>query len=100
MTVTTRKPQLPAPVVDRLLDLLATDDAFRDLFAHDRQAALTAVGCETPDGFGCLAVDRLAAKTVIAAARDELRAYLLSGAAYNNPHILESGATHAVLRHN
>ncbi|MFJ4906416.1 NHLP-related RiPP peptide [Streptomyces sp. NPDC093249] len=101
------KLHLPADVVDRLLDLLSTDDRFRRLFARNRHAALVEAGCALSEErlraaspFSCLAVDRLASKEVIAGAREELRAHLLADAAYNNPHALESGATHAVLRLN
>lgn len=101
------KLHLPAAVVDRLLDLLSTDDHFRRLFTHDRHAALVRAGCvlseeqlRAASPFSCLTVDRLAAKEAIAGAREELRTYLLADAAYSNPHALEAGAMHALLRHN
>ncbi|MFI6642542.1 NHLP-related RiPP peptide [Streptomyces sp. NPDC050504] len=101
------KLRLPADVVDRLLDLLSTDDRFRRLFTQNRHEALVQAGCAltaeqlraaTP--LRCLTVDQLAGKEAIAGAREELRAHLLADAAYSNPHALESGAMHAVLRHN
>lgn len=101
------KLHIPADVVDRLLDLLSTDDCFRQLFAQNRHAALVQAGCvlseerlRAASPFRCLTVDRLAGKEAIAGAREELRAHLLADAAYNNPHALEAGAMHAVLRHN
>ncbi|MER8235040.1 NHLP-related RiPP peptide [Streptomyces sp. NPDC101490] len=101
------KLRLPADVVDRLLDLLSTDDRFRRLFAENRHAALAEAGCALSEeqlraasSFRCLTVERLADKDVIAGAREELRAHLLADAAYSNPHALEAGATHAVLRLN
>ncbi|MEV7278728.1 NHLP-related RiPP peptide [Streptomyces sp. NPDC093111] len=101
------KLHLPAAVIDRLLDPLSTDDRFRDLFAHDRHAALVQAGCalskeqlRTASPLSCLAVERLADKEAIAAAREELRAHLLADAAYSNPHAPEAGAMGAVLRRN
>ncbi|MFF4381163.1 NHLP-related RiPP peptide [Kitasatospora sp. NPDC001547] len=99
------KLHLPADVVDRLLDLLSTDDRFRRLFTHNRHAALVEAGCALSEEqlraaspLSCLTVDRLADKEAIAGAREELRAHLLADAAYSNPHALESGEMHAVLR--
>ena len=44
----------PAPlhprVVNKLLDLLSTDDDFRDLFKRDAHAALVQAGYEVPEG--------------------------------------------------
>lgn len=101
------KLHLPADVIDRLLDLLSTDDRFRELFTRNRHAALVEAGCElsaeqlrAASPLRCLTVERLADKETIAAAREELRAHLLADAAYSNPHALESGAMHAVLRQN
>ncbi|WP_162688756.1 MULTISPECIES: NHLP-related RiPP peptide [unclassified Streptomyces] len=101
------KLHLPADVVDRLLDLLSTDDHFRGLFTQNRHAALAQAGCALSEDqlraaspFSCLAVNRLAGKEAIAGARAELRAHLLADAAYSNPHALEAGSMHAVLRHN
>ncbi|MET8539252.1 NHLP-related RiPP peptide [Kitasatospora sp. NPDC004799] len=99
------KLHLPAAVVDRLLELLSTDDHFRRLFTQDRHAALVRAGCalsaeqlRAASPLTCLTVGRLAAKEAIADAREELRAHLLTDAAYSNPHALESGEMHAVLR--
>ncbi|WP_165956851.1 NHLP-related RiPP peptide [Kribbella antibiotica] len=106
-TVQDSKLRIPHEVVDRLLELLATDDAFRELFRQDRHAALIQAGWELPEeqlransSLDCLTVNRLASKETIAGARAELRAHLLTEAAYNNPHRLDAGAMHAVLRHN
>ena len=44
----------PAPlhphVVNKLLDLLSTDDDFRDLFQRDAHAALVHAGYQAPEG--------------------------------------------------
>ncbi|MFZ3467567.1 NHLP-related RiPP peptide [Streptomyces sp. 4.24] len=101
------KLQIPPRVADQLLDLLATDDAFRELFKDDRHTALVQAGLDADllqlketSALACLAVDELASKSDIAAAREELKAHLTSGASHTNPHALEAGAMHAVLRQN
>ncbi|MFD3698088.1 NHLP-related RiPP peptide [Streptomyces sp. NPDC058646] len=101
------KLHLTAGVVDRLLDLLCTDDRCRRLVTQNRHAALVQAGYELSEEelraavpFSCLTVERLAGKAAIAGARKELRAHLLADAAYNNPHAPEAGVTDAVLRHN
>ena len=72
--------RLSEPVVDRLLDLLSSDDDFRDLFARDARAALAQVGHLpaatagiTEGAWWCLKVESLASKEVIAHSRAELR---------------------------
>jgi putative modified peptide len=70
-------PALELSVVNRLLDMLSTDDAFRALFETDTQAALEAVGYVHPDPLVahpgiCLHTDRLASKESIAAQRPKL----------------------------
>lgn len=88
---------LPAGVVDRLLDLLSSDDAFRDLFSSDPASALAQVGHHA-DATGLaqlgqrLAVQQLAPKETIAAARDEIRASLTSGLSMQ-PIQLDTGGT-------
>ncbi|MET9349504.1 NHLP-related RiPP peptide [Streptomyces termitum] len=98
------KTRLPADVIDRLLDLLSTDDHFRELFTRDRHAALALAGCDltaeqlrAAAPLRCLTVRELAGKETIARAREELRAHLLSDAAYSNPHALEAGAVPTAL---
>ncbi|MFI6642543.1 NHLP-related RiPP peptide [Streptomyces sp. NPDC050504] len=99
------KPRIPHRVADRLLELLATDDAFRELFKADRHAALVQAGLDADpsqlkeaSALGCLVVNELASKSDIAAARDTLKAHLTSDASHTNPHAFEAGAMHAVLR--
>ncbi|MBD0707260.1 MULTISPECIES: NHLP-related RiPP peptide [unclassified Streptomyces] len=103
----TEKLHLPTDVIDRLLDLLSTDDHFRRLFTENRHAALTQAGCSLTEEqlraaspLHCLTVERLADKETIAAAHAELRTHLMADAAYNNPHLLDVGTTHAALRSN
>ncbi|WP_372017462.1 NHLP-related RiPP peptide [Pseudoxanthomonas sp. 10H] len=79
----------PAPlapeVADRLLDLLASDDDFRDLFARDPAAALVKAGYDPGAAedlkllHSRLKVGGLASKDAIASARDEIRSSLTSG---------------------
>ncbi|KHL59369.1 MULTISPECIES: NHLP-related RiPP peptide [Xanthomonas] len=81
----TENDKRPAPlqpeVAHKLLDLLATDDAFRDLFKKDPKAALLQVGYPSEDAelmASQLKVDALADKDTIAQARDEIHASLTS----------------------
>jgi len=93
---------LPAPlspeVADRLLDLLASDDTFRELFANDPAAALVQAGYDAGATSDLsllgdrLKVAGLASKEAIAAARDEIRASLTSGLSMQ-PILLNTGAT-------
>ncbi|MET9349503.1 NHLP-related RiPP peptide [Streptomyces termitum] len=99
------KPRIPPGVADRLLELLSTDDAFRELFRKDRHAALVRAGFEADperlretSALACLRVDELASKADIAAAREALRAHLTSDASHTNPHAFEAGTAHAALR--
>ncbi|WP_407841796.1 NHLP-related RiPP peptide [Streptomyces sp. DSM 116496] len=87
--------------------MLSTNDRFRPLFTHNRHAALVQAGCKLSDEqqratrpFSCLSVDKLASRSDIAAAREALKAHLTSSASHTNPHALEGGAMHAVLRQN
>lgn len=75
-------------VIDRLLDLLSTDDEFRELFQFDPRAALRFVGQETPaeileirgsDPVMCMAVVSLASKEEVKAARASLKVRLSKG---------------------
>ncbi|MGW6942114.1 NHLP-related RiPP peptide [Streptomyces xanthophaeus] len=99
------KLHLPADVVDRLLDLLATDDAFRELFQRNRHAALVQAGyglseeqLRAASPFSCLTVDRLASKAAIADARDQLRSYLLADGTHTVVFALADDSIPTVLR--
>jgi putative modified peptide len=72
--------QLPEPIVDKLLDLLSSDDAFRGRFASDPRDALASIGhspAANPTvvrgAWDCFKVESLASKEVIRQSRDELR---------------------------
>ncbi|WP_407840642.1 NHLP-related RiPP peptide [Streptomyces sp. DSM 116496] len=99
------KLRIPPKVVDRLLDLLATDDAFRELFQHNRHAALVQAGYELSEEqlragspFSCLIVWGLASKATIADARDQLRAHLLADGTHTVVFLLDANSIHTVLR--
>jgi putative modified peptide len=95
MIATSVTAPLDAAIADRLLDLLSTDDLFRERFQRDHIAALRSIGHESPSPGAMTAcgllpeastqpfedckVTRLAPKQVIAAARGEIRAMLLKG---------------------
>ena len=93
---------LDPKVADRLLDLLSTDDAFRELFQKNPAAALRQVGPRDPnvsresvqnrqdslnadDSTQCYQVAQLASKEVISNSRDEMRAMLTNGLSMNVP---------------
>ncbi|WP_165956850.1 NHLP-related RiPP peptide [Kribbella antibiotica] len=104
LTVQDVKLEIPPAVADRLLELLATDDGFRALFARDRRTALMQAGLEVEpeqlraSALSCMVVETLASKGEIAAAREALKAHLTEGGNHNNPHALEAGRMSAVLR--
>lgn len=97
---------LEPKIVDRLLDLLGDSDKFRELFQQSPATALEligheesrAVGASVADSFttagtgaisiaGCIAVNQLASKEAIRAAREELRSMLMSGLGQNPPQL-------------
>ncbi|MCC8537405.1 NHLP-related RiPP peptide [Xanthomonas axonopodis pv. poinsettiicola] len=76
-----RPTPLQPEVAHTLLDLLATDDAFRELFKTDTKAALLQVGYPSEDVelmASRLKVETLADKATIAQARDDIQASLTS----------------------
>jgi putative modified peptide len=87
---------LDPALADRLLDLLSTDDLFRERFQRDHLAALRTIGYESPtpgqmtacgeiaafaasEPFRDCKVRQLASKETISAARLEVKAMLLQG---------------------
>lgn len=71
---------LPAQVVDQLLDLLATDDSFRELFTRNPEAAFERMGYPTTPGqLECCTPNKLAPKSTIAETRDQMRELLITG---------------------
>lgn len=82
----TGAPPLAPELIDRLLDLLCNDDAFRTSFEADAKAALESIGYAPPtdptiaDTSMCLALPvgmKLASKERLADAREKLKAELL-----------------------
>jgi putative modified peptide len=72
--------KLPEPVVDSLLDKLANDDDFRELFTSDTRGALASLGYAqamdrsvTQGIWFCLKVESLASKDAIRAGMEQLR---------------------------
>ena len=71
-------------VADRLLELLGTDDVFRQLFKNDPAQALKKVGfvesATEASPAGCfMGIEKLAPKAAILASSAELKAMLTSG---------------------
>jgi len=89
---------LPAEVADRLLDLLSSDDDFRNLFSSDPARALVKAGfdqgklAELEALKVCLKVSSLAPKEVLRSSRDRIRGTLTSGINMQ-PIILDAGTT-------
>jgi putative modified peptide len=72
--------QIPEPIVDRLLELLRTDDSFRASFIHNPREALASLGFAPASDssvqlgiWACMKVDELASKEVIIASHGVLR---------------------------
>lgn len=91
--------QLEPAVAQNLVNLLATDDAFRGRFTQSPEAALLEAGHVPADPAElsqfvamCCASIELADKAVIAQALPQIVAMLTSGAAFNVP-MLENGHT-------
>ena len=78
---------LEAAQVDALLDRLATDDLFRELYQRDTPAALRAVGVPE-EAAACIATRKLSSKETFAAARDAMFAQL-NGSIPLSPFLLE-----------
>ncbi|GAB3345667.1 NHLP-related RiPP peptide [Marilutibacter aestuarii] len=102
MSTKTRTAPLSPEIADRLLDLLGSDDLFRERFQRDHLAALRSIGYESPtpgqmtacgevaaaewiEPFACCKVTKLAPKDAIAEARDEIRTMLMGGLAQTTP---------------
>ena len=106
MAAMSRTVPLSPEVADRLLDLLSTDDAFRERFQTDPLAALYTLGYQSPEPgrmtacglapaavlepFASCRVENLADKEVIRASRSEIRTMLTAGLAQTAPQ-LDSG---------
>lgn len=89
--------RLEPHLADRLLDLLGTDDAFRELFQASPPAALRSIGYGTLridalsksliEPFALCEVGKLASKGAIRNAREALRQDLIQGLAYTSPQL-------------
>ena len=92
---------LDSVLADRLLDLLSTNDLFRERFQRDHIAALRTIGYESPtpgqltacglapvahaEPFRDCRVQDLASKEAIGAARNQIKAMLTQGLAQVAP---------------
>lgn len=105
---------LPAMVIDRLLDLLGSDDAYRQRFHENPATALAEIGYmhdQPHANFGkfagkpmegqalyCMTASQLASKEEIQQARAELRSFLTTQANHIVVFAFESGQMDSVLR--
>ena len=95
-----RTAPIDADTAEKLLELLGTDDDFRQRFQENPSAALESVGYSSEglasaasylesdsllQPFSACSVLNLASKDQILAAREELTATLVQGLAYNTP---------------
>lgn len=99
--MTMKTAPLDATIADRLLDLLSTDDLFRERFQRDHLAALRSIGYDSPtpgqmtacglvaqaqlEPFRDCRVHELASKDQILAARGEIQAMLTQGLSQTVP---------------
>ena len=102
---------LEARIADRLLDLLSTDDGFRDRFQRDHLSALAEIGyvpqepgamtacglvaAARPEPLRDCKVKQLASKEAIQEAKHEIRAMLLRGLSQDVPQ-LDTGLSSAL----
>jgi putative modified peptide len=76
-------------LADKLLDKLGSDDAFRELFRHDTEAAMLQLGAPADFKIGaCLRPKPLASKEIFRRSRAIMRDVLLSKDGHQ-PHCLE-----------
>ncbi|SEL93547.1 putative modified peptide [Pseudoxanthomonas sp. GM95] len=96
--MTADTPKLTQEQAIELLDLLSSDDGFREQFATDPAAALLALGVDcggTPPPCGC--VDVLASKEELAAAREQFLRYFAAPIHMQGTVVFESGTVQAAL---
>ncbi|MDG2523886.1 NHLP-related RiPP peptide [Stenotrophomonas sp. HITSZ_GD] len=82
--------KLDSSIANKLIDLLSSDDAFRQLFSTDTLAALAQLGVVINDEIEAFVKDcctkvQLAEKGNIAAAQGHIRDMLTSGASQSVP---------------
>lgn len=98
-----RSAPLDPQVAGRLLDLLSSDDKFRALFMRNSREALSQVGfvneTDLASPYLCfLGLSKLASKSDIAAARNEIRNMLTRGLAQTTPSLNAGTGGHRMLR--
>lgn len=92
MTKKTKTAPLDKKVASRLLDLLSTDDEFRERFQLDPRVALQEAGYVPPEDslpealIDCR-VTNLASKSMIAEARETILAMLTAGLNHTSPQL-------------
>lgn len=106
---------LDPALADRLLDLLSTDDLFRERFQRDPRAALHEIGYQSPESSAKMTacgslpvampealidckVENLAPKETIAAAREGIRAMLTRGLNQTVPDLNARGSSVRVFK--
>lgn len=94
---------LQPKVADKLLEMLSSDDDFRDLFQRDATAALAQVGhppaqklvasgrYSPNDSFACMATNQLASKDALSQARQQLVGTLTGSGSHTDPHRFDAG---------
>lgn len=105
----THQPLEPA-VVDRLLDLLSTDDNFRQKFQDDPVGALHELGHQPASAFVsarqptagqpfyCMTATKLASKEEFESCRNELKDYLTRRTDHSVVYYFEAGEMKSALR--
>jgi len=97
--MSTEKAPLSTEDAIKLLDLLCTDDAFREAFAADPASAMLQI---SPDaGYSscdCTPVTALADKEEFKRARDALVQHLAAVPAFRNPHCFVLGQTETAVQ--
>lgn len=101
---------LPPHIVDKLLDLLGSDDEFRSLFQKDPAAALVQLGYQAAaqhagkeqitggEMFYCMTAKNLASKEELQRTREALKDFLVSRTNHQVIHCFEAGEIAATLR--
>ncbi|WP_296247519.1 NHLP-related RiPP peptide [uncultured Stenotrophomonas sp.] len=83
----------------KLLDLLSTDDAFRELFAASPSQALQQISASAAaSSCTCETTGPLASKAEFMRSRDALLAHLAANAAFYIPHCFVSGQVDSSLQ--
>ncbi|CAD0301632.1 NHLP-related RiPP peptide [Xanthomonas hortorum] len=100
-------PPLDASIADRLLELLSSDDDFRECFQCNPTQALAQIGAaganadDSVPGAGepyfCMTTNQLASKEEIALARAELHSYLTQNANHTVIFAFESESIRSTL---